>query len=345
MVGISDFSIGLIAQNYVDAEDFKNLDILIKNILPQRMKISALHAIQAYTHHRLGRVEAASAAMARAMGLDAHEPFVNYFAGRLAIERGQRDAAVRHFGAAIDVVPWFAPAHDRLIPILFPGLEYHDVFKIVHGVFKPGVYFEIGVSTGASLALADKADIAVGVDPDLSGCTAELGSNTRLFATTSDAFFAGLDRTEVLRDRPVDLGFIDGMHHFEYSLRDFINIERLSRPGGMILIHDVVPVSARVAARERTSGPWTGDVWKILPCLAELRPDLDISLIMTAPSGLAVVRNLDPASTVLANGLDGIVDRFGSLPFSGPTYWQGLGLRPIAAELAAIEQLLTEGAR
>lgn len=343
MAGVSDFSLGLLVQHYIDAKDFKNLDILVRNLLRQRPKISALHAAQAFTQHRLGHPEAA-ATLAHALGLDAGEPFVNYFAGLMALDRGERDAAMRHFGIVIDIMPWFGSTHSHLIQMLFPGLEYHDVLKIVHGVFKPGVYLEIGVSTGSSIALAGKADIAIGVDPELSGCIAELGPNTRLFAATSDDFFATLDRTDVLRDRAVDLAFVDGMHHFEFCLRDFVNIERLSRPGGMILVHDVVPVSARVAERERSSGPWAGDVWKILPCLTELRPDLDISLVMTSPSGLAIVRNLDPANTVLADDMDEIVQRYGSLRFPGPNYWRDLRLRPIAAELAAIKQFLAEGA-
>jgi predicted O-methyltransferase YrrM len=345
MAGVSDFSLGLLVQHYIDAGDFKNLDILVRNLLRQRPKISALRAAHAFTQHRLGRLEEAARTLALAVGLDAGEPFVNYFAGLMALDRGEREAAMRHFGTVVDIMPWFAAAHGHLIRILFPGLEYHDVLKIVHGVFKPGVYVEIGVSTGSSIALADKADIAVGVDPDLSGCTAALGTNTRLVAATSDDFFATLDRGTVLHDRAIDLAFIDGMHRFEFCLRDFVNIERLSRPGGLILIHDVVPVGARVAERERTSGPWTGDVWKILPCLTELRPDLDISLVMTGPSGLAVVRNLDPASTVLAAGMEGIAQRYGALPFPGPNFWRHLRIRPIAAELAAVKQMLAEGAR
>lgn len=345
MVGLSDFSLGLLAQSCVEAGDFKNLDSVVKTLVHQRPTNSALAAIEAFTKHRLGREGDATAALTRAMQLDASEPLVNYFAGRLTHERGQHDTALRHFGVTVDAMPWFKPAYDSLLQILFPGLEYLDVLTIIHCIFKPEVYLEIGVNTGTSLALAATADIAIGIDPDLSDFSAELGQNAQLFAKTSDDFFTSLDRATVMRNRAVDLGFIDGLHLFEFCLRDFISIERLSRPGGMILIHDVVPVCARVAERERSSPAWMGDVWKILPCLAEQRPDLDVTLIMTAPSGLAVIRNLDPSSTVLANGNDGIMKRFVPMSFPGPHFWKELNVRPIAAEPAEIRQLLTDGGR
>src|SRR5258706_5348979 len=50
------------------------------------------------------------------------------------------------------------------------------------------------------------------------------------------------------------------------------------------------------AARERVDAFWSGDVWKLVPCLKKYRPDLSIHTIASAPTGLPVIRNLDPAS-------------------------------------------------
>jgi hypothetical protein len=344
MVGLTDFSLGLLAQHYAEAEDFQSLDILVKGLLLQRPRNSSLNAIQAYAHHRLGRAADAAASIACALELNGREPFVNFYAGRMAAETGDNDAALRHFSSTIDAMPWFAPAHDGLNRILFPGLQYRQVLAAIHEALRPAVYLEIGVNNGESLALAIHSEVRVGVDPDLSLCPPELGRQAQLFATTSDDFFAGLDRGRTLQDRPVDLGFIDGMHLFEYCLRDFANLERLCRPDATILIHDVVPVSARLAQRERTSGVWTGDVWKLVPCLAQYRPDLDLSLVMTGPSGLAVVRHLDPSSTVLHDRMDEIVANYGARDFIGMRYWQGLALRCVPADAGAVARLVSKGA-
>ena len=49
--------------------------------------------------------------------------------------------------------------------------------------------------------------------------------------------------------------------------------------------------------------------------MREYRPDLRVKLIATAPSGLCVVRGLDPESKVLSERLDEIIARFRELPF------------------------------
>ena len=81
----------------------------------------------------------------------------------------------------------------------------------------------------------------------------------------------------------------------------------------MILIHDCLPIAPIVAERERCTGFWTGDVWRIIPCLKTVRPDLKIMTIPTKPSGLGVVTNMDAASTVLSDNYDDIVRYYLSL--------------------------------
>jgi hypothetical protein len=44
---------------------------------------------------------------------------------------------------------------------------------------------------------------------------------------------------------------------------------------------------------------WTGDVWKTVVALREFRPDLVVRTIDLGPTGLTLVTNLNPASTVL----------------------------------------------
>jgi hypothetical protein len=111
---------------------------------------------------------------------------------------------------------------------------------------------------------------------------------------TSDAFFAEHARNSLLGQRRVDLAFIDGMHLFEFALRDFHNVERWCARGSTVLLHDCLPVAAVAALRQRRTTFWVGDTWKALEYLLRTRPDLSISLVPCYPSGLVIIRNLNP---------------------------------------------------
>jgi hypothetical protein len=51
-------------------------------------------------------------------------------------------------------------------------------------------------------------------------------------------------------------------------------------------------------------------VWKVLACLRTYRPDLIIHVIPARPSGLGLITNLDPDSTVLHEKFDQIVAEY-----------------------------------
>jgi hypothetical protein len=78
---------------------------------------------------------------------------------------------------------------------------------------------------------------------------------------------------------------------------------------------------------------WTGDVWKIIPCLREFRPDLRITTLGAAPSGLGVIQGLDPSSRVLEGVYDRAVERYRDLSYAtldeGPGKAEQLNLRAI----------------
>jgi hypothetical protein len=141
------------------------------------------------------------------------------------------------------------------------------------------------------------------------------GGNHRLFRQTSDAFFADHDLRSLLRGLPVDLAFIDGMHRFEFALRDFMRLEPYCDAGATILVHDCFPLDERTAARERSTTFWSGDVWRFVLVLKQHRPDLAVHTIGAPPTGLAIIRNLDPASRVIAANLDAICAEFLAVGF------------------------------
>jgi hypothetical protein len=196
--------------------------------------------------------------------------------------------------------------------VMFPGETYHDLLRRFHDWLRPKSYIEIGVNTGGSIALARPPTVAVGIDPTPRLLSAP-NTICKLFPFTSDDYFAARDVCRDIEAETVDLAFIDGLHLFEQALRDFINIERVSSSTTVVLIHDCFAIDAPTAQRERKTEFWTGDVWKIIPCLREFRTDLNVLAIPTAPTGLGVVSRLDSRSTVLTDRFDEIVSRYLSL--------------------------------
>jgi hypothetical protein len=215
------------------------------------------------------------------------------------------------------------------------------VLRRLHELVRPRSYSEIGVETGATLALAHTAERIIGIDPEHAKLRRDLlPPQAKLFHETSDAFFAGHARVDCLGPQRLELAFIDGMHWFEYALRDFINVEAWSEPSGVIVLHDCLPVVPLTASRERRSKFWVGDVWKVVPILRQYRPELRIKVIATAPSGLCVVRGLDPGSRVLSDRLDEIVEAFRDLSYAAPALGAPAGFELVPASEAGLREAL-----
>jgi hypothetical protein len=188
-------------------------------------------------------------------------------------------------------------------------VHYLEFLEALHERLAPRTYLEIGISQGHSLSLSRCA--SVGIDPDFH-VTEELRGPVSLRRCTSDDYFAELAGSgeTPFGELPIDLAYIDGMHRFEYALRDFTAIERHCTPSSVIALDDVLPRNSVEAAREREQWPWTGDVFRIQFALAAHRPDLRLICVDTEPTGTLLVANLDPVSTVLADQVDDIVREY-----------------------------------
>lgn len=195
------------------------------------------------------------------------------------------------------------------------GEHYLIVLQRLHRELRPRTYLEIGTQTGASLRFATGAAIAV--DPEFKLAPDVIGEKSvcAFYQMTSDRYFEHFDPKPVLGG-PVEFAFLDGMHHCEYLLRDFVNVERHCRPDSVIVLHDCVPVEAPIADRVRHGRSiephrhnwWLGDVWRTLRALQRYRTDLRITVLDAQPSGLVFVTSLDPQSTVLADCYASIVN-------------------------------------
>jgi hypothetical protein len=204
----------------------------------------------------------------------------------------------------------------------------HEFLRRLHELARPRNYLEVGVFDGRSLALSRVPSIAI--DP-MFKVTVPLRVDVHLAKQTSDNFFARPDPLLHLRSgrnplknlrrgrsafghyrggTTLDLAFIDGMHLFEYALRDFMNVERFTDWSSVIVFDDMLPRSVDEAARDRHTGDWTGDVFKVIPVLRQYRPDLTVIPVDTTPTGVLMVLGADPTSTTLKTHYDEIVDRW-----------------------------------
>lgn len=237
-----------------------------------------------------------------------------YSAARAASALGKRDKAARYCEQAVTLDPSLGEAHELLLKLFLHGPWYLEILERIHRLLRPRTYVEIGVDKTESIRLAGTEPRCIGVDPQPT-ISQPLPPNVRIFAQTSDEFFLHTDVRKELGGLPVDLAFIDGMHHFEVALRDFVNLERLCHSGSTILIHDCFPHDRTTSARERTTHFWSGDVWRLVVLLKKYRPDLSIHTIATPPTGLGMVRNLDPGSEVLAKNISQITAEFMRLDY------------------------------
>ena len=190
---------------------------------------------------------------------------------------------------------------DKQTYIPVEGNIYLEVLSAFHDSLNPKTYLEIGVSHGDSLKFANCR--AIGVDPE-----PQIKDNSEylIYAKTSDLFFKENAEQLFLTDK-IDLAFIDGMHLFEFALRDFINIEKYAHSNTYILIHDILPRCFSEASRGRVTVDWTGDIWRLILGLRKYRPDLNITVLDSYPTGLGVITQLNPDSEILIDNYDEIV--------------------------------------
>lgn len=217
--------------------------------------------------------------------------------------------------AALDAVPGHLQAHLQLAHVRLPGPGYYELLDRLHELIRPRSYLEIGMGDGSSMALVRPGCRAVGVDP-VPTLQTPISAECLVVPQRSEDFFARSDLVRCFPSGPPDLAFIDGLHTFTAVLDDFIGVERIAGPRTVVAIHDTIPLDEPTQRPDRVHAFYTGDVWKLLPVLRDLRPDLDVTTVRTSPSGLTVVTGLDPSNRTLADRRSQILAEYGRLPFS-----------------------------
>jgi hypothetical protein len=117
--------------------------------------------------------------------------------------------------------------------------------------------------------------------------------NAKYFTKTSDDFFKE-DAPALFGKKKIDICFIDGMHEFDFVLRDTINTLDYLDEDGVIILHDCNPLTAEAEVsyeewvKRGFTGEWNGDVWKIIVYLKSKRDDINVFTLDT-DQGLGII--------------------------------------------------------
>lgn len=302
-------------------KQFYNLDmfdLFTALISAQKNTYDILKVTGLELKHR-SHFEAARILFDRASQLDSSIPNTRVLAADMLRELGFCDEAKAICNNILKEFPRFGEAESCLTmcaadKLLTSHYDYYQLLDYAHKFLKPQSYIEIGVSTGKSIALARKGTVAVGVDPNAANNADHFFHSPEvdptLISMTSNNFFKSVNLISLFGTSTFDMAFIDGLHVFEQALMDFIHLENISKKDSVIFIHDCLPVNPIVAERVRQTGFWVGDVWRVIPCLKAVRPDLEIVTFPASPSGLAIVTGLDSSSRLLSQQFDAIVAHF-----------------------------------
>jgi hypothetical protein len=176
-------------------------------------------------------------------------------------------------------------------------------------------YLEIGVDTGATF-FAISAAKKVAVDPAFKFPLPRgdsLSGNVQFYPMPSDEFFAIAPRSELF-----DVIFIDGLHTFEQTLRDFINATHFLKPDGVIVVDDVKPssyyaslpnleesVKVRTATRGK-DGDWMGDVYKLVYFIDTFFQQYSFATVAENHGQMIVWRRRRPAASIADRSLEWI---------------------------------------
>lgn len=264
---------------------------------------------------KLGNVDEAEPLFIKATMLNPNQARYISGLGFARKEQGRQKEATSLFRQALSLDPSDFNACCNYAYSLMEGEPYGDVISRFHTHLKPKNYVEIGIETGKTLSKAKPPTFAIGIDP-MPVISVNFEAKTRIYSVTSDEFFDKYDLATEIQSPAVDFVFLDGLHLFEQTLKDFMNIEKFSTPETVVVIHDCLPLNRLTAARERQTKFWSGDPWKIIPCLKQSRPDLNLFVINTPPTGLAVVTNLNASSTILHDNWHSILDEYVEMEFN-----------------------------
>jgi hypothetical protein len=162
-------------------------------------------------------------------------------------------------------------------------------------------YLEIGVFTGR-VFFSVPAHNKIAVDPEFRFTTSKKIKKVfrrfsnlwaKFYEKTSDDFFAD-DASNLFQKNKIDVALVDGMHEYNYALRDIENSLKFLQREGVVFVHDCNPetreasVSFEEYKKRGFIEDWNGDVWKAIVHLRSLRNDVNV-FVLDCDQGLGIV--------------------------------------------------------
>lgn len=184
------------------------------------------------------------------------------------------------------------------INIPFTHEKRLDLIKKAIEVTNAKTYLEIGCDKNQIFSNIS-VERMIGVDP-------ARGGNCRM---TSDEFFEQNVET-------FDVIFIDGLHHYDQVSRDVENALNVLNDGGIIIIHDMLPVNEKeaVVPIPEIKQVWLGDVWRLAFDLSN-RSDIRFKLtLIDHGCGVVCKGTQEPKNIISSNTWDFYVANWNKLP-------------------------------
>jgi len=200
-------------------------------------------------------------------------------------------------------------------------MKRSEVLQPILELFEAPSYLEIGVNTGDTF-FALRAARKVAVDPHFLFDLEEARRrepHSSFFDVASDEYFGELiDPAEKF-----DVVYLDGLHTFEQTLRDFCNATQFLRVGGIIVVDDVVPNSHAASLPDEALAvrlkrelndadqSWMGDVYRLVYFIDTFFQQYDFATVIENHGQLVVWRRQRSAAEVTPR----LVEQIARVPF------------------------------
>ncbi|MCB8878376.1 class I SAM-dependent methyltransferase [Acidisoma silvae] len=164
-----------------------------------------------------------------------------------------------------------------------------DVLNGILRLFRQAHYLEVGVNRGETF-LQINAERKVAVDPKFLFSLEDAHkqhTKSTFHEVTSDLYFS----ERIKPGEKFQLIYLDGLHTFEQTLRDFVNATHCLSEDGVIVIDDVIPSSYQAAMPDQhdafrvkafTGDPdnsWMGDTYKLVFFIHTFFPDYNLRTV------------------------------------------------------------------
>jgi hypothetical protein len=126
-------------------------------------------------------------------------------------------------------------------------------------------YLEIGSDQNTCFRWI-KAEKKVSVDPAKNSKAIYKCTSNKFFETNTNSF---------------DIIFIDGLHEWKQVYMDIINSLYILNEGGVIVCHDMNPLTRDIQEIPRKNIEWMGDCWKAWVKIRASVPDLTMHVVDT----------------------------------------------------------------